>query len=158
MLQPYFEWMENLPLSNTIRDSVYIYSVDQALHLVFLSVFAGAVLIVDLRLLGRGFSQQPVAQVAQDAQPWMMWGFLGLFLTGIPQLFGTAMKQYYSPMFWLKIDFLIVAIIYTLTIRRKVAMADETRVGPLWGKVVGFVSIVLWAGVAIPARLIGLIS
>jgi hypothetical protein len=158
MLQPYFEWMENLTLSNTIRDSVYIYSLDQAIHLVCLSVFAGAVLVVDLRLLGRGFSQQPVAQVAQDAQPWMMWGFLGLFLTGIPQLLGTAMKQYYSPMFWLKMSFMALAIIFTLTIRHKVAMADETRVGPLWGKLVGLVSIVLWAGVAIPARLIGLIS
>ena len=158
MLQPYFEWMEALGVSATIRDSVYIYSFDQALHLVCLSVFAGAILIVDLRLLGRGFSKTPVAQVAQDAQPWLMWGFIGLFLTGIPQLISTAMKQYYSPMFWLKMDFLLVAIIFTLTIRRKVTMADEARVGPIWGKLVGLTSIVLWAGVAIPARLIGLIS
>lgn len=158
MLLPFFEWMDMLSVSNTIRDSVYIYSLDQAIHLVFLAVFAGAVLIVDLRLLGGGFSQQPVADVARDAQPWMMWGFLGLFLTGVPQLLGTAMKQYYSPMFWLKMDFMLVAIIYTLTIRRKVALADEARVGPLWGKLVGLISIILWSGVAIPARLIGLIS
>jgi uncharacterized membrane protein len=61
-------------------------------------------------------------------------------------------------MFWLKMDVLLVAIIFTLTIRRKVTLADEARVGPFWGKVVGLVSITLWAGVAIPARLIGLIS
>ena len=30
--------------------------------------------------------------------------------------------------------------------RRKVAMADETRVGPLWSKVVALVSVVLWSG------------
>lgn len=158
MLLPFFEWMEALTVSNTIRDSVYIYSLDQALHLVALSVFAGAVLVVDLRLLGRGFTEQPVAQVARDAQPWMMWGFIALLITGIPQLLGTSIKQYYSPMFWLKMDVLLVAIIFTLTIRRKVTLADEARVGPLWGKVVGLVSITLWAGVAIPARLIGLIS
>jgi hypothetical protein len=35
--------------------------------------------------------------------------------------------------------------------------ADEARLGK-WGTLVALVSMTLWAGVAIPARLIGLLS
>ena len=158
MLLPFFEWMEALPISNTIRESVWFYALDQSLHLVALAVFAGAVLVVDLRLMGRGMRQTPLAQVARDAQPWLIWSFLALLVTGIPQLLSTAMKEYYSPFFWFKMDVLLVALIYTFTLRRKVTLTDEARVKPIWAKAVGLVSIVLWSGVAIPARLIGLLS
>jgi putative copper export protein len=158
MLLPFFEWMEALPISNTIRESVWFYALDQSLHLVALSVFAGAILVVDLRLMGRGIRQTPLAQVARDAQPWLIWSFLALLVTGIPQLLSTAMKEYYSPFFWFKMDVLLVALIYTFTLRRKVTLTDEARVNPVWSKTVGLVSIVLWASVAVPARLIGLLS
>jgi hypothetical protein len=52
--------------------------------------------------------------------------------------------------------FLLAALIFTFTVRRKVTLADETRVSPVLSKVVGLVSTGLWLGVAIPARLIGL--
>ena len=79
-------------------------------------------------------------------------GFLGLLVTGIPQLISNAMREYYSAFFWFKMEVMVLALIYTFTLRRKVTLADETRVGPFWSKVVGLVSIVLWACVAIPAR------
>ena len=158
MLLPFFEWMEALPISNTIRESVWFYALDQSLHLVALAVFAGAVLIVDLRLMGRGMRETPLAKVARDAQPWLIWSFLALLVTGIPQLLSTAMKEYYSSFFWFKMDCLLVALIFTFTLRRKVTLTDEARVKPIWAKAVGLVSIVLWAAVAIPARLIGLLS
>jgi hypothetical protein len=158
VFEPFFLWLQELPLSVAIRESIWFYAVDQALHLVALAMFAGAVLVVDLRLLGRGLREQPVAQVARDAQPWLIGAFLGLAVTGIPQVMSNAMKEYYSPYFWFKMEVLLMAIIFTLTLRRKVAAADEGRVGPFWTKVVGLVSIALWTGVAIPARLIGLLS
>jgi len=67
-------------------------------------------------------------------------------------------KEYYSDIFWIKMQFLGAAIVFTLTIRQWATQVDEARLGPFWGKLVGLVSISLWAGVAIPARLIGLLS
>ena len=52
---------------------------------------------------------------------------------------------------------LAAAIIFTLTVRRMATQADEAKLG-MWGTLIGLVSIVLWFGVAIPARLIGLLS
>src|ERR1700737_3629619 len=101
MLQTFFTvWLQNHPLSNAIRDSVWIYAFDQGAHLVSLAVFAGAILIVDLRLLGGGFRERPVAQVARDAQPWLIGGFLVLLVTGTVQLMSNATKEYFSPFFW----------------------------------------------------------
>jgi hypothetical protein len=53
-------------------------------------------------------------------------------------------------------EVLVAAIIFTFIIRRKVALSEEGRIGSFWLKVVGIVSIALWTGVAVPARLIGL--
>src|SRR5688572_20173256 len=122
MLLQFFSWLGALPLSKVISDSTWIYAVIQALHLVALAAFFGALVVVDLRLLGGGFSQQPVARVTRDAQPWLIAGFLGLLVTGIPQLMSGALKEYNSPYFWYKMEILLVAIIFTLTLRRKVTL------------------------------------
>ena len=154
----FFQALNDLPASAMIRESIWLSPVVNVLHLLSLVIFAGAILIVDLRLLGRGAREQPVAQVARDAQPWVIVGFLGLLVTGIPQLISNAMREYYSAFFWFKMEVMVLALIYTFTLRRKVTQADEARVGPFWSKIVGLVSIALWACVAIPARLIGLFT
>lgn len=157
-LLPLFEWLEVLPVSNALRVTTWFYALDQALHLVALAVFIGALFMVDLRLLGRGARHQPLAQVAREAQPWLVGGFIALAITGIPQMMATAVKEFYSPYFWFKMEVLLVAAIFTFTIRHKVAFADEGRMGTVWPKVVGLLSMGLWTAVAIPARLIGLLS
>jgi hypothetical protein len=157
-LLSFFKWLEQLPPSTFIRASAWLGAMINVAHLLCLVMLAGAILIVDLRLLGGGMTRQPVAQVARDARPWLIAGLVGMLLTGIPQVLSTAMKQYYSPFFWMKMEFLLVAVIFTFTLKHKVTMADETRVGRFWSALVGLVSIGLWTGAAINARLIGLLS
>lgn len=157
-LLPFFQGMEELTLSGIIRNSPWIGPGVNVIHLLALVVFAGALLIVDLRLLGSGMTRQPLARLARDAQPWLIGGFIGLALTGIPQLMSTGTKQYYSSLFWLKMEVLLVALVFTFTLRRWVTQLDEARVGPVWGKVVGLVSLTLWTTVTTGARLIGLLS
>lgn len=158
MLLPFFEWMGNLEVSKALGASVWQFATIQALHLVCLAVFAGAILIVDLRLMGRALNERPVAQVAREAEPWMIGGFLALVVTGVPQMMQNAMREYYSDLFWLKMVFLLLAFIYTFTLRRKVTLATRSSAVTFQTKMVGLGSILLWAMVAIPARLIGLFS
>jgi hypothetical protein len=155
-LLPLFQWMENLPISNAIRLSTYSSAIINLGHLLVLVVFIGSVLVVDLRLLGTGMKDRPLADVARDSRPWMMWSFAGLVVTGVPYMITYAMKQYYSPYFWFKMEVLIVAVIFTLTIRHRVTLADEAKIGPFWGRLVAIVSIALWIAVIVPARYIGL--
>lgn len=158
MLLPLFQWMQDLAISGVLRNSPWLGPGINVLHLLALTVFAGALLMVDLRLLGTGLTRQPLAQLARAAQPWLIGGFVALAITGGLQLISTGTKQYYSDFFWGKMDILAVALIFTFTLRRWVTQAEEARVGPVWGKVVGLVSITLWTTVTVGARLIGLLS
>ena len=153
MLEPLFEWISTLAVSRAIGESLWIYPLVQAIHLVFLAMLLGGLLVVDLRLLGAGFSRQPVSDVARDARPWMIGGIIGMVLTGLPQLMQNAMREYFAQFFWWKMYFLAAALIFTFTIRRRTVRGTSV---PGYGKIVGLVSIVLWGGVAISGRLIGL--
>src|SRR5688572_25059034 len=90
--------------------SPYLGPVFNLVHLLSMVVFASAILIVDLRLLGRGLKQQPLPQVAQDAQPWLIGGLVGLTVTGVPAMMSTATVQYENWVFWLKMAILVVGL------------------------------------------------
>ena len=158
MLAPYFQAIGGWEISRTINESTWIFAIVQALHLVGLALLAGAVLIVDLRLLGKGLSHMPTAKVARDARPWLVWSIIIMVLTGVPQFISLATKEYDSVFFWRKMYFLLAALIFTFAIRQRIAMAPEGKFGSAVGKMVGIVSILLWTMVAVNGRLIGLFS
>jgi len=157
-MESFFIWLEGLQLSNRIDPAGYIVPFVNVAHLLALTVFVGAVLIVDLRLLGQGMTKQPLARVADDAQPWLIGAFAAMAVTGVLQVVATPLKAYYSANFWLKMELLVVALIFTFVVRRWITRADERRVGPIWGKLVGLTSIALWSFIAAQGRLIGLLQ
>lgn len=154
-LLPFFEWCEATAVGQAIRGSAWAFPVIESVHLLGLAVMGGAVLLVDLRLLGLGLRRQPVADLARDAQPWLIGSFVVMLSTGIPLFLSESVKCYYSQAFWVKMTCLPLAAIFTFTIRRKVTLADEGRVWPLWRKVVAVVSLALWSGVGAGGRWIG---
>ena len=158
MLLPLFEWLDTLRVGDWISTSSYAAPLINVAHILALVMLFVSLLTVDLRLLGRGMTQQPVAKVARAARPWLIGALICMLLTGIPQVLSLPIREYHSPFFWMKMRLLLVALIFTFTLRHKVTMADEARVGPVWGKVVGIVSIGLWTWVAVEGRLIGLLS
>ena len=151
MLEPFFEWMYGIGI---YKSSIYLGPGINLVHLVAMCTFMGALLMVDLRLLGAGLTSQPVRQVARSAQPWLIGGLIVLTLTGIPAVMTVALEEYANPVFWFKMYVLLAAVIFTFTVRRRVTRADESRVPPVWRKVVALVSIVLWMSVAAGGRLI----
>lgn len=151
---PFFEWMESLAV---YQGSVYLGPALNIIHLMAMVVFLGAILIVDLRLLGTGLKRQPTASIARDAQPWLIGALVVLVLTGIPATMATATLQYVNSIFWLKMYLLAVGLVFVFTIRRQVALAEEGRIPSAAKKAVGLVSIFIWLGVAALARLIMMI-
>jgi hypothetical protein len=158
MLKPFFDWFQTLAFSVAFRESTWMFAVIEAAHLLALAVFAGAVLMVDLRFLGSGLRERPLPQVAREAQPWLVGSFIGLFVTGVPMIMGNGEKYYYSDFFWQKMGGLLIAFLFTFTIRHVLARTDESRVRPVWRKAAGLSSIALWLFVTVWGRLIGLLS
>jgi putative copper export protein len=154
----FFQGIESLPIGMAARESAWFVAAINVVHLLSLVMFTGALLVVDLRLLGTGMRRVPLAQLARDARPWLIAGFLGLLTTGLLQVLTTPIKQYYSPHFWWKMETLIIALLFTFVIRWRLTQRDESRVNPILGKLVAVVSITIWTSIAVFGRLIGLLS
>ena len=151
MLESLFAWMEAQAVYGS---SPYLGPIVNLVHLLSMVVFMGGLLIVDLRLLGVGIKTQPVAVVARDAQPWLIGGFIGILLTGIPQLMERATDQYVTSTFWVKMYLILFGLVWIFTVRRRATQGDGRGVAP---KVVALVSIFTWFSVASLARLIMMI-
>jgi hypothetical protein len=154
-LLEFCQWLQFSPPLVAMRASPWLFPVIATIHLMGLSVIGGAVLLVDLRLLGLGLRRQPVAQLAVDAERWLFRGVLVMICTGIPLFMCFATKYYYLTFFWVKMAALIAVIVFTVSVRRRVAMADDTRVTPALGRAVALTSLTLWTTVALGGRYIG---
>ena len=141
-------------MSQAYRDSTYLFPLTQALHVLAITVFVGAIVIGDLRLLGWGPIGQSRASIARSAQRILLWAGLAVLVTGIPQFTTNALTYQRSWLFVFKMYLLASAILFTVTVRQRVAVADEGRLPPWVPRVVGAVSLALWMGVTISGRLI----
>jgi len=154
--KPFFVWAEQSALGTMVRDSIWQFAAIEAVHLLALAVIGGAVLIVDLRLLGLALQRQSVSAVARDAAPWLLGSLITMLITGWVLMASLAASKYYVNFaFQLKMLFLLLAIVFTFTVRRRVLRTDEARVGTAWGKLVALISLALWFGVGAGGRWIG---
>jgi hypothetical protein len=154
-LLAFFTWCENTALGEAIRASLWLFPVIESFHLLALAVIGGAVLLLNLRLLGMGIERQPVAQVWRDTKPWMLSSLVIMLISGMLLFTSEAIKLYYHEAFWVKMTSLALAMLFTFTVVRPVALADPKRISPWWSKTVALISLLLWTGVGVGGRWIG---
>src|SRR5918993_315313 len=139
-LLEFCQWLQFSPPLVAMRASPWLFPAIATIHLMGLSIIGGAVLLVDLRLLGLGLRSQPVAQLSRDAERWLFRGLYVMVSTGIPLFMCFATKYYYLTFFWVKMAALLMVVLFTVSVRRRVVMADDTRIDSVWGKVVALTS------------------
>ena len=154
MLLPFFEWCESLWLGQFIVNSNWLFPVIEAVHLLALSALGGAVLVVDLRLMGLGLKSRSTSELWRAARPWMLGAIAMMIATGVPLFLSEPIKCYYNDSFWVKMTALPIAIAFAFTIRARVT-ADGVRNTARRQMLVGALSIALWVVVAAAGRWIG---
>lgn len=154
MLEPFFRWCESTAIGTAVRDSVWAFPILEAVHLLGLCMLGGALLVVDLRLLGAGLTGQPVARLARHARRWLITALAILISTGVPLFLSEAIKAYYNTSFWVKMCTLPIALAFTFAVRERVARQEDGEPG-VRGRIVGAVSLALWFTVAAAGRWIG---
>jgi uncharacterized membrane protein YhdT len=155
MLFSFFQWCESTGFGQAVKTSPWAFAVTESIHLLALAAIGGAVLVVDLRLLGFGLRRQRIADLAREAFRWQVGSLIVLLVTGGILFMSEAVKCYYSTPFWVKMTSLALAMLFTFTVRRSVTLADETSVRPAVYKLVALVSLALWFGVGAGGRWIG---
>jgi hypothetical protein len=154
-LLPFAQWCEASALGSAIRTSPWAFAVIESVHLLALAAIGGAVLVVDLRLLGWGLRDQRVRDLARDAFPWLVGSLIVMLITGTGLFLSEATKCYYSTPFTVKMISLALAIVFTFTVRYRVTRAEEGRINPVVYRLVALVSLALWFGVGAGGRWIG---
>ena len=152
-LLPFFEWCETTPLGLLVRESVWLFPVIESVHLLGLCMLGGALLVVDLRLLGTGLTGTPVATLARHARPWLRTAVVVMILTGVLLFLSESVKCYYSQAFWVKITTLPVALAFTFAVRQRVVGVEG--VSRAIERLTGASSLLLWFVVAAAGRWIG---
>jgi len=155
MLLPYFQWFETTTIGTAIKNSSWAFAVIESVHLLALAVIGGAVLMLDLRLLGLGLRRQPIPEVAREAQPWLVGSLIVMLITGFALFSSEATKCYYSTPFWVKMTSLALAMAFTFKVMRRVSFEGDGRVRPIVLRLVALVSLTLWFGVGAGGRWIG---
>jgi hypothetical protein len=153
----FFQWCESTLVGEMVRTSVWLFPVIEAVHLLGLSLLGGAVLVLDLRLLGVMLGSEPIADLARSTRRWAVAGIGAMVATGVPLFLSEAVKCYYNPSFWVKISTLPVAVAFSIAIRYWIGTKRPTATSPLT-RLAGVVSIGLWFTVAAAGRWIGFSS
>ena len=154
MLLPLFEWFEATGLGQTVRQSLWLFPVIEAIHLLGLCLLGGSLLIVDLRMLGVGLRNQGISELAGRARPWLVGSVALMLLTGILLFLSEAVKAYYNRSFLVKMIALAIALVYTFAIRERITR-DEAFDTSLRSRLVAAASIAIWFTVAAAGRWIG---
>jgi len=129
--------------------------VIEVFHLIGLAALAGAVLLVDLRLIGVGLDGVPVARLARAARPWLLGSLALTVASGVLLFVSEPLKCYENPAFWLKLASLTAALLFTAVVRPRFTRDTAPSGARLAGRLAGVTSLVLWIGVAAAGRGIG---
>lgn len=149
---PVIERIEHTGIGTAIRESTWLFPCIESGHLLALALMGGAVLLVDLRMLGVGVVRVSVAETFRDARPWLLTSLAALVLTGVPLFMSEATRCAASPAFWVKLASLVVGTAYTFTVHQRVAIDGAADADPRRSRRIAVVSLALWAAVGIAGR------
>jgi hypothetical protein len=155
-----FDWMESTWIHGLVFDYAWTFPTLEALHFVGLCLLMGALLIMDLRLIG--FQRIIPLSAVHSLMPVAIIGFALNLVTGVGFLFGDPRMYFLNGAFQVKLALIALAglnfLIYFVKVEPLLANASSTTTMPNVAKTIGATSLVLWFGVLILGRLLPYLS
>lgn len=153
-----FAWVGDFESSIALRESQYVYPYITTLHVIALCLFAGLIMIMDLRLLGVGNMRTPFSEVQRRLFPWQMAGMAFTVITGIALLYSDPLRFWVSVFFWVKMGTMALAGVNALAFHylsyERIAEWDTAPVPPFGARLAGGLGLLLWINVIVNGRLI----
>jgi hypothetical protein len=154
----FIQQLYDSPLATAIRESDNLFPILQTCHILGTIALAGAIAIVDLRVLNVVFRREPAAAVAQSLLPITWVGFLIMAVSGSLLFVAQSAKIYGNTFLRLKLLLLFlalanVALFHSTTYRHIHAWSGDTA-PPVSARMFASLSLLLWAGVIVTGRFI----
>lgn len=154
--------LQNLEPVAALRASRWVYPLVNTAHITGIALLFGAILPLDLRLLG-AWRAVPLAYLAQVLVPVAMTGLALAAVTGLMMFSVSATKYAAEPVFLLKLGLIAAAVANALLLRRapdwtlaripEVAAPATVRL-----KAAGLLSLGLWLAVILCGRLLAYLA
>jgi hypothetical protein len=154
--------LEATHLADKIRNSLLLFPLLEAFHVMGLTLVFGTAAIIDLRLLGIASSKRSFRRIASDTLKWT-WAAFGLTgATGLLMFITNATVYYNNFFFRTKMVLLLLAginmAIFELTAGRSIHRWDKEARAPAPARVAAVVSLLLWISIIFMGRWIGFTS
>lgn len=156
-LQGWFMALAHSPLGQAMQTSRWGFAVVEMVHLLGLAFLGGSVLIVDLRLLGVILRDESALMIGRGVSRLLLCSLTVMVLSGMALLSEEAGKCYYSPAFRCKMALLATAVVFYFTLHRQAILRVQSGKPALWPRIAAAVSLLLWLGVGVAGRTIGLL-
>jgi hypothetical protein len=157
-LENLWQRLEQLPLAIHIGQTWW-FPLLESLHVLAATLVFGAILTVDLRLLGLAGRRYRVSRIVGELVPWSIGAFVVAVTTGVGLFITRADGYLDNTAFQIKLVLLLLAginiAIFHLRTLRTVAGWDQDRSVPLPAKLAGAASLALWVGVMLAGRWVG---
>jgi hypothetical protein len=96
----------------------------EVLHILAIVILGGCSILLGLRLLGFGLTEEKPSELYKNLKLWLHTGVVGVTVTGVLIGMANAEKLYDSPAFFVKIVSLVAGVIITYFGMRPIALAD----------------------------------
>lgn len=153
-------WLEGSPLGHAVRGAgLWSYGVINLTHLLGVASLFGALLILDLRLLGV-WPRVPLAAVATAAEPVAQVGFVVAAVSGVCLLATNATEYAGNPFLLIKFPAIAVGVLNVVLLRRLPAWRTRATRDPTHAEArrlafAGGVSLAAWTTAVAAGRMIG---
>lgn len=150
-------WLNETSGSIALRESLLLWPVIEAAHVLTIMLFVGTIIMVDLRLLGLIFRDVRVSEMTSRILPWTIAGFILMVITGVLLFYAKPLLYFHNIFFRAKLIILIVAMINILIFHRVVhrgVTAWDAGATPFPVRLSAGASLATWIGVIVLGRLI----
>jgi hypothetical protein len=144
MLLTLVRWCSTSAPIVLVRDSRYGMPAAQSVHLVGITVFLAAIIVLDLRLAGVGMMDEPLRSLERQLKPWTMGAVALVILSGGVIFLGTPFKYLHSNPFRIKMAVFGLAILFHFGVFRRFVASNSGSHAQRGHLIVAGLSLTLW--------------
>lgn len=134
--------------SEALLGSLNFWGLLEGTHLISLMLFAGTILVVDLRLLGVTFRRTKVSTLSDRVLPLTIAGFVLMILTGVALFYAKPLFYWHNIWFRAKMIFLVIAMlniaVFHTQVQKDQAAWDDAPTPPSGARVSAVISLLSW--------------
>jgi hypothetical protein len=154
MMERIFAWLGNTAAGQFLAGSTAGFAAMESVHIMALALIGGAILAVDLAVLGLVLRGSNASVVFSQLRRVFAISLVVVAASGVLLVAAGPYKYYTNPLFPLKLILLAVALGVHFSLQRRLKSRDKVDAA---SRALAVASLLLWTGVVVAGRWLGLI-